>query len=86
MSNKGGYQIIDLQDKNIVTGGSSVLIPGINDLIRGTYKPYLLSGIVIDGVEYDDCYVNINIDTIKCIISVYGADIRINTDDTVLIK
>lgn len=84
MANKGGYQIIDLQNKRISTSYQN--IPGINDLIRGTNKPYLLTGIVIEFTEHDDCFVNIDIKSSYCTINVYGEEIRVDTYDNVYIK
>ena len=54
---KGGYQIIDLGDKEH-TSGVGMTHDGIYDKIEGTRKAILLSGIVIDDVEYHDTFIN----------------------------
>lgn len=53
---KGGYQIINLND-HPHTSGVGAVHEGIYDKIEGTRKAILLSGIIIDGVEYHDTYI-----------------------------
>lgn len=53
---KGGYQIIDLRD-HAHTAGVGAIHEGIYDKIEGTRKPILLSGIVLNAVEYHDTYI-----------------------------
>lgn len=50
----GGYQIIDLEGKDI--GSVSVTINGIYDKIESTRKPLLVSGLVVDGKEFHDFF------------------------------
>lgn len=52
----GGYQIINLNDHPHTTG-VGVTHEGIYDKIEGTRKPILLSGIVVNDVEYHDTYI-----------------------------
>lgn len=57
MAVRGGYQIVDLEGVNH-SFSTPVKHEGIYEVIEGNfYKPCLLSGIVIDGVEYSDTYV-----------------------------
>ena len=59
MSKKGGYRIIDLQNKNITTS-TGINIDNLYSYIESNlYKPNLLSGIIIDNVEYNDWYVEV---------------------------
>lgn len=53
---KGGYQIIDLGG-HANTKGVGAIYEGIYEKIEGTSKPILLSGIVIDTIEYHDTYI-----------------------------
>ena len=53
---KGGYQIIDLRN-HAHTSGVGAVHEGIYDKIEGTRKAILLSGIVVDAVEYHDTYI-----------------------------
>lgn len=52
----GGYQIIDLNGHAHTSGVGAVHV-GIYDKIEGTRKPILLSGIVLNAVEYHDTYI-----------------------------
>lgn len=53
---KGGYQIINLDSHNH-TSGVGAIHEGIYDRIESTSKPILLSGIVVNSVEYHDTYI-----------------------------
>ena len=53
---KGGYQIINLND-HPHTSGVGAVHEGIYDKIEGTRKPILLSGIVINTIEYHDTFI-----------------------------
>lgn len=89
MSDKGGYQIIDLQMKNITVGSpNSVHIPGIYDLILGTDKPYLISGVVVDNVEYEDrfCSIDKSQDAVLFIQFDNNFNIRVLYSDDVYIR
>ena len=53
---KGGYQIINLNN-HPHTSGVGAVHEGIYDKIEATSKPILLSGIVVNAVEYHDTYI-----------------------------
>lgn len=81
MSKKGGYKIIDLKNNDLT---SSNTIDGIYDAIEGNYgKPILLSGIVIDSVEKDDIFVNVEVSGSDYIIKAYDRTITITSSDVV---
>ena len=54
----GGYQIIDFENRELLTEEGQIF-EGIYELIEGTTKPILFSGIKIDDVELHDTFVNI---------------------------
>lgn len=81
MSLKGGYKIIDLKNNDLT---SSNTINGIYDAIEGNYgKPILLSGIVIDSVEKDDIFVNVEVSNSVYVIKAYNRTINITSSDVV---
>lgn len=53
--NIGGYQIIDLENRNL-TPGVGMQYKGLYEKIEGTRKPLLVSGIQISGVEMKDAF------------------------------
>lgn len=54
---KGGYQIVNCGNTAIATG-TAVTITGVHEAIEGAYrKPLLLSGVVLDGVEHGDVWI-----------------------------
>ena len=82
--NMGGYKIIDLKNKSITTTG--VTIDGIYKEIEGSYrKPLLLTHVVINGVEKNDAFVNVIVQTSIYKFSLYGYSWEINSADLVKI-
>ncbi len=53
MSKRGGYQIVNLGNKNLKSNVGMVY-DGIYDIIEGTNKPILLTGITVNDTEYHD--------------------------------
>ena len=69
MNKKGGYQIIDLKDFNFTKNTDSfVLLKGtydecisyINNLFKKNSKTILFTNIVINGIEKNDCFFQLN--------------------------
>lgn len=57
---RGGYQILDL--KNVpLKSGSAHMFEGIYELVEGTRKATLISGLNVGGVEYHDIFVNFSV-------------------------
>lgn len=81
---KGGYQIIDLKNKQL-TIGTGMVYNGVYELIEGTSKPILLSGINIAGKEYHDTFIDLTVSGSSFIATVYGKKITITDNDVVTI-
>lgn len=78
---KGGYTIIDLQNVAITTGGKGVTIKGVFDRIEGNYnKRLVLSGLNLDGTEYDDMEIVVNVvsDDFQAIINTIVGDGKVD--------
>ena len=75
MSLKGGYKIIDLKGVDVTK--STLMIKGIYESIESNYgKPLLISGIVIDGVEKDDVFVQATLNGTAYEFNIYGYTIQ----------
>lgn len=83
--NKGGYQIVDFGGKSF-TLGTSRMVKGAYDKIKGTRKPIYVSGIVIADVEYHDTYVDFTATQNSFEGTIYGKKIVVNNNDTVIIS
>lgn len=77
----GGYQIIDLGNKSLTT--TAVTIDGIYELIEGTRKTILLTGVNIGAVEKHDLFAEVNVSSDDFVIHAYGGTITITDDDEV---
>lgn len=78
---KGGYKIIDLQDHPFTTGGESATIAGAYEAIEASYrKVLLLSGLVIDGKEYNDVFVTPEVSGTDYVFNVCGGKTITITD------
>ena len=81
---KGGYKIIDFKDSPLKVGGEAITIGGIYDTVEVSYrKPLLLSGLNIDGVEYNDVYATPTISGGNYVFTAYGKTITITNADAV---
>lgn len=83
--NKGGYQIIDLEGKQL-TLGTGMQYEGLYEKIEGTRKPCYVSGINIGGTEYHDCYVNFSVNESAFEGELYGNTITVENTDVVTVK
>lgn len=81
---KGGYKIIDFKEAPLKTGSGTIMIEGIHNTVEVSYrKPLLLSGLNIDGVEYNDVYVAPSISGSNYVFTAYGKTITITDADAV---
>lgn len=83
--NKGGYQIVDFGGKSF-TIGTSRMVKGVYDKIKGTRKPIYVSGIVIADVEYHDTYVEFTETSNGFEGTIYGKKISVLNNNIVLIQ
>ena len=79
---KGGYQIINLKNHTF-TSGVGFEIKGIYDLIEGTRKAILISGLVVDDTEYHDCFCvpEVNGSNFEMLIKTNRSEIVISVQD-----
>lgn len=85
MSLKGGYKIIDLKGFDVTS--AAMMIEGIYESIESNYgKPLLISGIVIDGIEKDDVFVQATLNGTTYVFNLYGYTIQVQDTDVVCAK
>lgn len=53
---EGGYQIIDLNEFNF-TRNAALVLEGVYEAVEGTQKPIFISGLVFNGLEIPDAFV-----------------------------
>lgn len=81
---RGGYQIIDLKNKNL-TDGVGMVYDDVYDTMEGTRKTVLITGMQVDDVEYRDCYVDFTLTGKAYIGAIHGKEIKIEDTDVVTI-
>lgn len=81
---KGGYQIIDLQNKKLESGVGMVY-EGVYDKIDGTRKAILISGLNVGGTEYHDTFVELTVNVSNYEGAIYGKSITISDADVVTV-
>ena len=81
---KGGYQIIDLQNKQLeLTKGQK--FDGVYNAIKSTKKAILISGLNVGGTEYHDTFVELTVSGTNFTGTIYGKTITISDKDLVTI-
>lgn len=59
---KGGYKLIDFKNKSIAVNGGTTTIDGVFESIEANHrKPTIITGLVLDGVERSDRYINFRV-------------------------
>lgn len=82
---KGGYKIVDFRDVNIETENGAV-ITGIYDGLENNHrKAVMISGVVIDGVEKPNCFVDCEITDGSYTFKAYGKTFTVTAEDKVSI-
>lgn len=83
---RGGYKIIDLQNKNITTE-SSITIDGIYDSIESTQKPILVENIIIDEVDKKSLFVEVDVnENSNYVFTAYNYTFTITDEDTIVLE
>lgn len=80
----GGYQIINLKGKNLTTDVGMVY-DGLYELIEGTRKPILLSGIQIDDTEYQDVFAEVSVNGSNIELRAYGKVFTVQDNNVVTV-
>lgn len=82
----GGYKIINFHNTAITTG-TPVTISGVYEALENNYrKAIMLSGIVIDNVEYADAYITPVVSDTSFTFSVYGKTFTVTNEDSITVE
>lgn len=85
MSLNGGYKIIDFKDNNITTEAGITVIGTYESIESSHRKALMISGIVIDGVEKPDCFVDCTAGANSYTFTAYGYTWTISNADEITI-
>lgn len=78
----GGYKIINFKDVNLTSGGDKVEVKDIYSTIENNYrKALLLSGLVVDGKEYNDLWCAMPVSDSNSFY-LYTSDLILEVSDT----
>lgn len=82
---KGGYKIVDFKDVNITTDAGATVI-GVYESIEASHrKAIMISGIVIDGVEKPDCFIDCSVADGNYTFTAYGKTFTVTHDNKITI-
>lgn len=82
---KGGYKIVNFKGENITTENGAE-ISGIYESLENNYhKPILISGIVVDGTEYNDTFVEVTVSGTDYAFSAYGKTFTVTNADKITV-
>lgn len=81
---KGGYQIIDLEGRELESGVGMVY-DDIYKKIEGTRKAILISGLNVGGTEYHDTFVELTANGSNYEGTIYGKSITISDINVVTV-
>lgn len=80
----GGYKIINLNNINITADGATVT--GVYESLENNYrKALLLSGVVIENVEYADCYIMATVSDSNFTFIAYGKTFTVDNTDKITV-
>lgn len=79
----GGYKIVDFKDINITTADGAVVTGIYEDIENNHRKAVMISGITIDGVQKNDCFVDCSIDEGSYKFTAYGKTFTVTAEDKV---
>ena len=80
MARNGGYKILDIGGYPL-TDKAATTIPGLYARVESTNKALLLSGLSVDGVEYDDCYIQATLGESKYTFTAFGISFELTSAD-----
>lgn len=81
----GGYKIIDFKDINIDTSDGAV-IAGIYDALENNHrKAIMISGITIDNIQKNDCFIDCSVSDGSYVFNAYGKQFTVTNEDKVTV-
>lgn len=81
----GGYHIVNLGNVNITTADGATIL-GIYESIESAHrKAILLSGVTIDSVEKNDCFICAEIIDSNYTFTAHGKTFTVTSEDKVTI-
>lgn len=81
----GGYHILDFDGVNI-SSVDGATIDGAYSSIEGTNKAILLSGVVIDNIDYKDAYIIPTTGDNAFTFSAYGKSFTVTSENKVTVE
>lgn len=82
---RGGYKIVDFMDTNITTENGATVIGVYESIEESHRKAILISGIVIDGVEKPDCFIDCSVENGNYTFTAYGKTFTVTNADMITI-
>lgn len=82
---RGGYKVIDFQDKSITREG--VTVTGVYEAIKNSGRYALqICNVTLGGTAYNDTFISIEIDGDDYIFEAYGYKFTITSEDVITLE
>lgn len=82
---KGGYKVVNFKDENI-TAENGATVSGVYESLENNYhKALMISGVVIDGTEYNDTFVEVTVSGSDYTFTAYGKTFTVTSEDKVTV-
>lgn len=82
---KGGYKVVNFKDENITTENGAT-VSGVYESLENNYhKALMISGVVIDGTEYNDTFVEVTVSGSDYTFTAYGKTFTVTSEDKVTV-
>lgn len=81
----GGYHIVDFKDINIDTTNGAVITGIYESFEDNPRKAIMVSGVTIDNVQKNDCFVDCEVNDGSFVFTAYGKTFTVSNEDKVTI-
>lgn len=81
----GGYQIVDLGLVDLVNEANTSVSKGVYSKFESTKKPILLSGIILDGQEMHNVFIQPYVNNSNYEFTMYNYDCVLTAEDVLTV-
>lgn len=82
---KGGYKIVNFKGTNI-TSENGATVSGVYESLENNYrKAVMISGVVVDGTEHNDIFIDVSVSGSDYTFTAYGKTFTVTNEDKITV-